>query len=162
MHKSARWGMISLVVGTFVAVAATGCHVASRVETQPVETQPVETQPKYVQEGEASWYGPGFQGRKTASGETFDQNDLTAAHRKLPLGSEATITNLENGKQVDVKINDRGPYAQGRKIDLSKAAARKLDILGDGTAPVRIEATEEQLQGTSGSNTEAAPVAEPR
>jgi rare lipoprotein A len=152
MDRKFRWGMIALAVGALAVVASTGYYFANRAEKEP----------KYVQQGEASWYGPGFHAGKTASGETYDQNDLTAAHRKLPLGSEATITNLENGKQVEVKINDRGPYAQGRKIDLSKAAARKLDMLGDGTAPVRIEATEEQLGGKSGGDSKATTVAEPK
>lgn len=101
--------------------------------------------PVYREIGKASWYGPGFHGRQTASGDRFDQNDLTAAHRKLPLGSEVTVTNLENGRKVTVEINDRGPYVRGRHIDLSKAAARKLGMVGDGVVPVRIEATRGQL-----------------
>ena len=99
----------------------------------------------FRQVGLASWYGPGFHGRKTASGERFDQNDLTAAHRKLPLGSEVRVTNLENGRSITVEINDRGPYIDGRVIDLSKAAAGQLGILQDGVAEVRIEATRRQL-----------------
>jgi rare lipoprotein A len=99
----------------------------------------------FRQVGMASWYGPGFHGRKTASGERFDQNDLTAAHRKLPLGAEVKVTNLENGRSTTVEINDRGPYAKGRVIDLSKAAARKLGMVENGVAKVRIEATPQQL-----------------
>ena len=102
-------------------------------------------EPVYEETGEASFYGPGFHGKPTASGETFDQNDLTAAHPELPLGSEVEVENLENGKSVTVEINDRGPYAKGRDIDLSKAAAKQLDMIEDGTAPVRIEATERQI-----------------
>ncbi|MEE4357654.1 MAG: septal ring lytic transglycosylase RlpA family protein [Desulfococcaceae bacterium] len=90
--------------------------------------------------GEASWYGKGFHGKKTASGEIFDQHDLTAAHPTLPMGTEATVTNLENGKSVDVTINDRGPYRHGRDIDLSKKAAEKIGMKKDGAVPVRIEA----------------------
>src|SRR5688500_11069556 len=85
-----------------------------------------QTQAAFRQVGVASWYGPGFHGKRTASGERFDQNDLTAAHRKLPLGSEVKVTNLENGRSIIVAINDRGPYIKGRVIDLSKAAARRL------------------------------------
>lgn len=96
-------------------------------------------QPVVEQVGEASYYGPGFHGKKTAMGEKFDQNDLTAAHPSLPLGTKATVTNLENGNSVDVKINDRGPYVKGRDIDLSKGAAKELGIK-DGVAPVKIEA----------------------
>ena len=91
-----------------------------------------------VQTGQASWYGPGFHGKKTASGERFNQRALTAAHPSLPLGTQARVTNLKNGKAVLVKINDRGPYHGGRVIDLSRAAAQQLAI--NGTARVRIEA----------------------
>ena len=92
-----------------------------------------------VIEGEASFYGGEFNGRKTANGERFDENKLTAASKELPLGSKATVIHEDTGKSVDVKINDRGPYVDGRVIDLSKAAAKKLDMIDDGTAPVRIE-----------------------
>ena len=102
-------------------------------------------EPAFRQVGMASWYGPGFHGRKTASGERFNQNKLTAAHRKLPLGSEVKVTNLENGRTITVEINDRGPYAKGRVLDLSKAAAKKLGMVDDGVAKVRIEATRQQL-----------------
>jgi rare lipoprotein A len=91
------------------------------------------------QVGVASWYGPGFHGKRTASGEVYDQHDLTAAHRSLPLGSEVTVTNLRNGRAVDVRINDRGPFVAGRVIDLSYEAARTLAMIGPGTAPVRLE-----------------------
>jgi rare lipoprotein A len=104
-----------------------------------------ETRAAFRQIGLASWYGPGFHGKRTASGERFDQNDLTAAHRKLPLGAEVRVTNLENGRSIVVAINDRGPYVGGRVIDLSKAAARRLGIVEDGLAKVRIEATPRQL-----------------
>jgi rare lipoprotein A (peptidoglycan hydrolase) len=97
-------------------------------------------QPVVEQVGEASFYGPSFHGKKTAAGEKFDQNDLTAAHPTLPLGAHATVTNLETGNSVDVKINDRGPYVKGRDIDLSKAAAKELGMTKDGVAPVKIEA----------------------
>lgn len=100
---------------------------------------------KYIETGKASWYGPGFHGRKTASGENFNQHKATAAHPELPLGSKATVTNLANERSVEVEVNDRGPYVKGRKIDLSKEAARELDMLHGGTARVRIEATGEQL-----------------
>lgn len=90
------------------------------------------------QVGTASWYGPGFHGKKTASGERFNQHRLTAAHPRLPLGTRARVTNLYNGRAVEVKINDRGPYHGGRIIDLSRAAARQLAI--GGTARVRVEA----------------------
>jgi rare lipoprotein A (peptidoglycan hydrolase) len=95
--------------------------------------------PVHKEVGEASWYGPGFQGQATANGETFNQKDMTAAHPTLPMGTKAKVTNLENGKKIEVRINDRGPYAEDRVIDLSKAAAKKLDMKEDGTTQVKIE-----------------------
>jgi rare lipoprotein A (peptidoglycan hydrolase) len=89
--------------------------------------------------GRASWYGPRFDGGATASGETFDMNALTAAHRTLPLGTRALVHNLENDRSVVVKINDRGPYIHGRDIDLSYGAARQLGMVPDGV--VRVEIT---------------------
>lgn len=99
------------------------------------------------QVGEASWYGPGFHGRETASGETFDQKAMTAAHPSLPLGSKAQVTNLENGKSVEVIINDRGPDAKGRAIDLSGGAANQLDMKEQGTGQVKIESPRKQVKG---------------
>lgn len=89
--------------------------------------------------GLASWYGPGFHGQKTSSGEIFDQHDLTAAHRSWPFGSYVLVTNLENNRSIVVRINDRGPFVKGRIIDLSYGAARVLGLIGPGTAPVRLE-----------------------
>jgi peptidoglycan lytic transglycosylase len=89
--------------------------------------------------GLASYYGPGFHGRPTASGEVFNMYELVAAHRTLPLGTVARVTNLRNGRSVVVRINDRGPYIRGRILDLSKEAARALAFVRDGTARVRIE-----------------------
>jgi len=92
----------------------------------------------YSRQGKASWYGPGFAGRKTANGERFNPRELTAAHKKLPFNTKVQVTHLGNGKSVIVRINDRGPYAGGRIIDLSKAAAREIDMLGSGVARVEI------------------------
>jgi len=89
--------------------------------------------------GVASWYGPGFGGKKTARGDIFDSKKLTAAHKTLPLGSKARVTNLSNSKSVEVEINDRGPYIEGRIIDLSEAAAQALGMIDHGTAKVEIE-----------------------
>ena len=93
---------------------------------------------KVIDQGEASWYGPGFHGNQTANGEIYDQNKLTAAHRTLPFNTVVRVVNLNNGKRVDVRINDRGPYARGRIIDLSRAAADKIDMSNSGVAPVRL------------------------
>lgn len=89
--------------------------------------------------GMASWYGPGFHGNMSASGERFDQNALTAAHRTLPFGTIVQVTNLDNGRTVSVRINDRGPFSGGRVIDLSAGAARVLGLMDSGVAPVRLE-----------------------
>ncbi len=93
----------------------------------------------YDEIGKASWYGPGFHGGKTASGEQFDQNALTAAHKTLPMPSIVRVTNLDNGKSVLIKINDRGPFARDRILDLSRAAAAKLGVIRTGTAKVRVQ-----------------------
>ncbi len=92
-----------------------------------------------MQTGVASWYGPGFHGRTSASGAVYDQHGFTAAHQTLPLGARVMVTNLNNGKSAEVTINDRGPFAKGRIIDLSYAAAQSLGMIGAGTAPVRLE-----------------------
>jgi rare lipoprotein A len=92
-----------------------------------------------VQTGQASWYGKAFAGKATASGEIFNHELLTAAHRSLPLGTKVRVTNVANGKSVEVKVNDRGPYTDGRIIDLSRAAARALGMIEDGLAEVRLE-----------------------
>jgi len=97
--------------------------------------------PTFEQKGAASWYGPGFHGEEIASGETFNQNKMTAAHPTLQLGTKAEVTNVETGKSVEVTINDRGPYAKNRVIDLSKAAAQKLGMTEEDTSKVKIEAT---------------------
>jgi rare lipoprotein A len=89
--------------------------------------------------GVASWYGPNFHGKKTSNKEVYDMHDLTAAHKSLPFGTYVVVTNLNNGKSVTVRINDRGPFVKGRIIDLSYAAAKAVDMIGTGTAPVRLE-----------------------
>lgn len=89
-------------------------------------------------DGNASWYGPGFDGRLTANGETFNQQEMTAAHPHLEFGTKVKVTNLQNGRSVVVRINDRGPFIRDRIIDLSAAAARSLNMLSSGVAPVRL------------------------
>lgn len=92
-----------------------------------------------IETGIASWYGPDFHGKQTANGEIYDQNALTAAHRTLPFNTIVRVTNANNGKSVTVRINDRGPYVGNRVIDLSRAAAERIDMIGPGTARVRIQ-----------------------
>ncbi len=89
--------------------------------------------------GGASWYGPGFAGRRTASGETFDPSDHTAAHRTLPFGTRVRVTDLQTGANVEVRINDRGPFAPGRVIDLSRSAAEALGAVRRGVIQVRVD-----------------------
>ena len=115
----------------------------------PPETVLAEAMPAYRQVGVASWYGGRHQGRLTASGEVFDESKLTAAHRTLPLITLARITNLENGRSVDVRINDRGPYIDGRVIDLSTRAADELGMTQQGLARVRVEALPEQTASSA-------------
>jgi rare lipoprotein A len=103
----------------------------------------VERQPaipgEYVEEGVASWYGDPFNGRRTSNGEIYDMRQFTAAHRTLPFGAIVRVTNLRNGKQTEVRITDRGPFVANRVIDLSLSAAQAIDMVGAGTAPVRLE-----------------------
>jgi rare lipoprotein A len=119
--------------------ALTACALPpSRFKLPPVLT----SERRATQSGIASWYGPGFHGQATASGAIYDQNELTAAHQTLPMGTRVMVTNLNNGRAVEVLVNDRGPFAKGRIIDLSHAAARSIDMIGPGTAPVRVEVIE--------------------
>ena len=122
------------------------------VQTEPLHTtanlsykvagkqyQPTKKIEQFSQTGKASWYGPGFHGKKTSSGERFDMNTLSAAHRTLPIPSYARVTNLSNGKSVIVRINDRGPFHGNRVMDVSKAAAKELGFIHTGTANVKVE-----------------------
>jgi len=116
----------------------------------------------YNETGIASWYGPGFHGKATASGEPYDQNSLTAAHRTLPMPSLVRVTNLENGRQLNLKINDRGPFARGRILDVSRRAAQLLGFEQNGTARVRVEImAEESRQMAYNAGAYTLPPAEP-
>src|SRR5215217_3975922 len=111
----------ALAITALLLGCALGGSSASGEETQPIQT------------GAASWYGPGFHGKRTANGERFNTHALTAAHKTLPFGTQLRVTNERTGTSVVVRINDRGPYAHGRVIDLSKAAAEAVGILSVGT-----------------------------
>ena len=102
--------------------------------------------------GVASWYGSKFHGKMTANGETYNMNDLTAAHRSLPFNTVVKVTNLDNGKTVRVRINDRGPYVDNRVIDLSREAARKIDMESTGVAQVRLELVREGDRAVTRNN----------
>ena len=136
-HSNSKTVLAVLVCVVLVSACSDEQQGAQNAQQPP---QNGTTAPKTTEFGKASWYGPGLAGHETANGETFDQNALTAAHPSLPMGAKAEVTNLDNGKKVDVTINDRGPVAKGRAIDLSKAAANKLDMKKSGTAHVKIVA----------------------
>lgn len=119
-------------------------------------------QPFFTQAGTASWYGGFHHGRKTANGERFDMNAMTAAHRSLKMGTVVRVTNLDNGRAARVRVNDRGPYVNGRIIDLSAGVARELGMKQDGLAQVRIEAfASDQPDGNRSASADVAPMAEP-
>jgi rare lipoprotein A len=158
MHKQLVW---SCIVGVTWLVCLAGCslkeepvplppvpQVHEKGTSAPAPQAPEEAAPagksETTQVVTASWYGPGFHGQATASGEIFNQHALTAAHRTLPLGTEAKVTNLETGQSVTVTINDRGPYVQGRQLDLSQAAAKQIGLTRKGVAKVKIEAKRPQ------------------
>ncbi len=125
-----RWGVAAVLV---LALTAGGCGFFSK------KPAPIEPVVGATQAGIASWYGPGFHGRRTANGETYNQYALTAAHRTLPHGTRVRVTNQTNARSVQVRINDRGPYVDDRVIDLSYAAAARIGMIGPGTAPVQLE-----------------------
>jgi len=133
MRSGARWrercGLVVLAIGV---AGLGGCAIHPQLPMQPGTPQV----------GVASWYGPGFHGQRTSNGEVYDQHELTAAHPTLPLGTVVRVTNLDTGRSIDVRVNDRGPFAKGRVIDLSHEGARSIGMLGPGTAPVRIDVLE--------------------
>ena len=142
---------VLLLLAAFVPWAA----CASRTSPRPASPR-VPPAAGWTEEGLASWYGgkDGFEGKPTASGEIYDSSLLTAAHRELPLGTVVDVTNLDNGKSVRVRINDRGPFVAGRVIDLSRAAAREIDLIGPGVGSVRLSVVvagpDQDLVSTSG------------
>lgn len=156
-------------------------HTAKQVESssrpagqykvgQPYEIGGIWYYPKvdysYSETGIASWYGPNFHGKRTANGEIFDQHAMTAAHRTLPMPSVVRVTNLENGRSIKVRINDRGPFKRGRIIDLSRRGAELLGFISQGTAKVRVEIVESESRQLAaiaqGGADDRAPEAVPR
>jgi rare lipoprotein A len=121
-----------------VAVAFAAALLAVPAPETNVPSQAAEA-PLWTQNGKVSWYGPGFHGRRTANGEIFDTNEMTMAHRSLAFGSRVRVTNLDNGRSIVVRVNDRGPYVGGRIADLSHAAASRLGFVEDGVVRARIE-----------------------
>jgi rare lipoprotein A len=144
-----------LLLGVLLSLASCAKHQTRVIETpetrelkgwqKPYEVdgqryQPLRDHQGFSQRGIASWYGRKFHGRRTSNGEIYDMYAMTAAHKTLPLGVDVLVTNQRNGKSVKVRVNDRGPFVAGRVIDLSFAAARQLDIVDSGTAPVEVVA----------------------
>ena len=165
--------LTALAVAAMAALALAGCaeteflvNTAKRTQQEPVPQQPSAVgrykigtpyqiegnwyypaeEYDYRETGIASWYGPGFHGRSTANGESYDQNALTAAHRTLPMPSVVRVTNLENGRSIVLTVNDRGPFARGRIIDVSRRAAQLLAFERNGTAKVKVEILPDESQ----------------
>jgi rare lipoprotein A len=126
------WFLVALIAP--LRASADGERTAPAQNDALVPEEVVE-----VHHGQASWYGPRHHGRRTASGEPFDCEELTAAHPTLPFGTRVRVTNRINGRAVTVRVNDRGGFRRGRAIDLSQAAARELGMIARGTAPVALE-----------------------
>ncbi len=137
MELSAAW--IRARRGAFL-IAGAICAACSARQQAPAPFVPVAppARPAAIV-GVASWYGPGFNGHRTSSGAIYDQDGLTAASTAFPLGSRLRVTNLDNGEAVDVTVDDHGPYVKGRKLDLSRRAARAIGMIGPGTARVRMD-----------------------
>jgi len=122
------------------------CGTTSRVsKSEPLTDRKTGS---IIEEGVASWYGPNFHGKLTANGETYNMYDLTAAHRTLPFNTVLRVENQDNGESVVVRVNDRGPFAKNRIIDLSKKAAEEIDMIGNGTAPVQLVLLEGDLENS--------------
>ncbi len=133
-----RRGVVAALAAVGV-VAALGAGCASTHRARRVEAPQPAPSAGYAEEGLASWYGEPYHGRPTASGPRYDMWQMTAAHRTLPFGTVVRVTNTDTGRQVDVTINDRGPFVAGRILDLSRAAAEELGAIGPGVIPVRLE-----------------------
>jgi rare lipoprotein A len=135
--------LITGTVMTAICLVLPACSSSPRYTRTPGGTRPaLPGGVLQVQEGVASYYADDFHGRPTANGERFDMHALTAAHRTLPFNTRVRVTNLENGRSVVVRINDRGPFIEGRIIDLSYGAAQAVGLIGPGTARVRLEVLE--------------------
>ena len=147
--------LILLLILTGCATARVGSAPAPPPKTRvalPAPSTPRPPAPRpddFEQTGQASWYGRQHHGKRTASGEPYDMHKFTAAHRTLPLGTRVLVTNLENGRTVEVRINDRGPFVAKRVLDLSYAAAQRLGAVGDGVIPVGLKVLEDSASDGS-------------
>ena len=136
-----------------VLIFASNCGVVPKTKGTPAGTNGSKNA---IETGVASWYGPNFHGKLTANGETYDMDGMTAAHRTLPFESEVVVENLDNGTTTHVRINDRGPFAKDRIIDLSRAAATEIDMIGPGTAQVRLYLVKGDLKNSRVTNLKVA------
>lgn len=136
-NKKLYFSVVSIIV---LSILAASC--AKRRVMLPVVKR---------EKGIASWYGPKFHGKKTASGERYNQKDLTAAHKELPFGTMVKVINLDNMRSIIVRINDRGPFTRGRIIDLSRSAAKEIDMIASGTANVLLFYLPEEIEMESAS-----------
>jgi rare lipoprotein A len=149
----------SLASWAVVALVLTGCATGPALVTAPPPSMPApqpdptpapKVAPRPAETGTASWYGKTHHGQPTASGEAYDMYAFTAAHRSLPLGTRVLVTNVKNDHTVEVRINDRGPFARGRILDLSYAAALELGSLSDGPFRVKLRVLEEPAGARAG------------
>ena len=134
-----------LVVLTVLLILSSACGVVPKTNGMKAGAKGSSNS---IETGVASWYGPNFHGKLTANGEVYDMDGMTAAHRTLPFDTEVVVENLDNGLTTKVRINDRGPFAKDRIIDLSRAAATELDMLGPGTARVRLYLVKGDLENS--------------
>ena len=139
-----EWALLTATLLVALAACAPAARVTGMAGAASAQAAPAGTT---IAEGMASWYGPGFAGRLTASGEVFDPNELTAAHKTLPFGTRLRVTHLRSGRSVVVRINDRGPFVGDRIIDLSRAAAEAIGLVGSGVGRVRLT----QVTGQAGA-----------
>ncbi len=146
-----KQGYRHLLLFSMITLFISSCGI-TRKGAQPQRSDYPEADTAVIEEGIASWYGPNFHGKLTANGETYDMDGMTAAHRSLPFNTVVQVENLDNGKDVVVRINDRGPYAHNRIIDLSRRAARQIDMEDAGTARVQLFLVEEGDRPLSADN----------
>lgn len=152
MTQAAQVGPVARL-STLLLVAWTLTSVSACRSARPTPTPAATAERNFLESGQASWYGPGFYGRRTASGEIFDGKSSTAAHRTLPFGTLVEVVNLDNGRRLVVRINDRGPFIKNRIVDLSKAAAEALGVVGPGVARVELYLVEAPPADDGGSFT---------
>ena len=156
----ASWAVALVLTGCATGPALVNAPPPEMPAPQPAPGPKVAPRPAEAT-GTASWYGKAHHGQPTASGETYDMHAFTAAHRSLPLGTRLLVTNVQNDRTVEVRINDRGPFVRGRILDLSYAAARELGSLSDGAFRVKLRVLEEPAGARARSSPPAKPAAGP-